>query len=102
MSFSHSRIPVGLVTISGASIAAVLTGVLTGPPRPCSHSSISSSVTTLVEAANAPSSCTAARPVRTRVDQARRSEEHTSELQSRFDLVCRRLLAKKKYYKHIL
>src|SRR6266704_6658909 len=26
----------------------------------------------------------------------RRSEEHTSELQSRFDIVCRRLLAKKK------
>src|SRR6266513_370049 len=26
-----------------------------------------------------------------------RSEEHTSELQSRFDLVCRLLLAKKKY-----
>src|SRR5699024_11341284 len=26
-----------------------------------------------------------------------RSEEHTSELQSRFDLVCRRLLEKKKY-----
>src|SRR5699024_11658843 len=28
--------------------------------------------------------------------QRRRSEEHTSELQSRFDLVCRLLLAKKK------
>src|SRR5699024_12598799 len=28
---------------------------------------------------------------------ARRSEEHTSELQSRFDLVCRLLLEKKKY-----
>src|SRR5438067_10521371 len=27
--------------------------------------------------------------------QARRSEEHTSELQSRFDLVCRLLLEKK-------
>src|SRR5699024_11879453 len=27
-----------------------------------------------------------------------RSEEHTSELQSRFDLVCRLLLAKKKTY----
>src|SRR5437868_10153999 len=30
------------------------------------------------------------------VDQLRRSEEHTSELQSRFDLVCRLLLEKKK------
>src|SRR5437868_12932498 len=29
-----------------------------------------------------------------------RSEEHTSELQSRFDLVCRLLLEKKKEMKH--
>src|SRR5699024_12680776 len=29
---------------------------------------------------------------------SRRSEEHTSELQSRFDLVCRLLLEKKKKY----
>src|SRR5437868_8087819 len=35
-----------------------------------------------------------------RVDAAiLRSEEHTSELQSRFDLVCRLLLEKKKKYK---
>src|SRR5699024_12029208 len=34
------------------------------------------------------------------VGAAARSEEHTSELQSRFDLVCRLLLEKKKY-KHI-
>src|SRR5207249_11536154 len=32
-------------------------------------------------------------------DQVIRSEEHTSELQSRFDLVCRLLLEKKKYNK---
>src|SRR5699024_1583118 len=32
----------------------------------------------------------------TSATQRLRSEEHTSELQSRFDLVCRRLLAKKK------
>src|SRR5699024_11648422 len=30
--------------------------------------------------------------------RAHRSEEHTSELQSRFDLVCRLLLEKKKIY----
>src|SRR5207249_8804114 len=30
------------------------------------------------------------------VEQSTRSEEHTSELQSRFDLVCRLLLEKKK------
>src|SRR5437868_15419031 len=33
---------------------------------------------------------------RIRVPKRRRSEEHTSELQSRFDLVCRLLLEKKK------
>src|SRR5438067_6902783 len=32
-----------------------------------------------------------------RIDTSR-SEEHTSELQSRFDLVCRLLLEKKKYW----
>src|SRR5207249_5618848 len=32
----------------------------------------------------------------------RRSEEHTSELQSRFDLVCRLLLEKKKHYRSYL
>src|SRR5699024_12355933 len=31
--------------------------------------------------------------------EAQRSEEHTSELQSRFDLVCRLLLEKKKKYR---
>src|SRR5699024_12675098 len=30
-----------------------------------------------------------------------RSEEHTSELQSRFDLVCRLLLEKKKHITHV-
>src|SRR5699024_11941136 len=30
-----------------------------------------------------------------------RSEEHTSELQSRFDIVCRLLLEKKKYFRKI-
>src|SRR5437868_9580616 len=32
-------------------------------------------------------------------DVQTRSEEHTSELQSRFDLVCRLLLEKKKYFR---
>src|SRR5689334_23863028 len=31
-------------------------------------------------------------------EQVPRSEEHTSELQSQFHLVCRRLLEKKKYF----
>src|SRR5207249_10382768 len=33
---------------------------------------------------------------------AKRSEEHTSELQSRFDLVCRLLLEKKKHNNKVL
>src|SRR5207249_10327598 len=42
------------------------------------------------------------RPDRHRVKRSvlRRSEEHTSELQSRFDLVCRLLLEKKKQKSH--
>src|SRR5206468_8193630 len=35
------------------------------------------------------------------IGKPRRSEEHTSELQSRSDLVCRLLLEKKKKKKHI-
>src|SRR5207249_11523947 len=34
--------------------------------------------------------------------QDARSEEHTSELQSRFDLVCRLLLEKKKAHPHVV
>src|SRR5699024_11544378 len=34
----------------------------------------------------------------TQLQVVARSEEHTSELQSRFDLVCRLLLEKKKYH----
>src|SRR5206468_11740084 len=40
-----------------------------------------------------------AQPLRRRVRRSDRSEEHTSELQSRSDLVCRLLLEKKKYMK---
>src|SRR5438067_8525205 len=36
----------------------------------------------------------------TNIGETPRSEEHTSELQSRFDLVCRLLLEKKKQKKH--
>src|SRR5207249_8977946 len=36
------------------------------------------------------------------IDERYRSEEHTSELQSRFDLVCRLLLEKKKIIKYKL
>src|SRR5699024_12463930 len=36
------------------------------------------------------------RPWQSTISECKRSEEHTSELQSRFDLVCRLLLEKKK------
>src|SRR5699024_11411064 len=41
--------------------------------------------------------CGAVRALQLRIDRGLRSEEHTSELQSRFDLVCRLLLEKKNY-----
>src|SRR5699024_11936640 len=44
--------------------------------------------------ASTPWTCTPATP------SCARSEEHTSELQSRFDLVCRLLLEKKKQSQH--
>src|SRR5699024_12102995 len=54
-------------------------------PRSTSGSGISSIVLSIRQGISSPSS---------------RSEEHTSELQSRFDLVCRLLLEKKKLYIH--
>src|SRR5437868_10378603 len=45
-----------------------------------------------------PPAARAVTPARARAPPAVRSEEHTSELQSRFDLVCRLLLEKKKTY----
>src|SRR5689334_23716232 len=41
-------------------------------------------------------------PVSTAVDPGSRSEEHTSELQSQFHLVCRLLLEKKKIHNYQL
>src|SRR5207249_6770930 len=43
-------------------------------------------------------SCGSSSPMQ--INAPRRSEEHTSELQSRFDLVCRLLLEKKKTKQH--
>src|SRR5699024_11759042 len=40
-------------------------------------------------------------PVSTISSTIKRSEEHTSELQSRFELVCRLLLEKKKAHSHL-
>src|SRR2546428_9032871 len=57
--------------------------------------------TTLFRSRFEPGQCTSAAPAldkspRSRAGAALRSEEHTSELQSRSDLVCRLLLEKKK------
>src|SRR2546422_10599571 len=59
------------------------------------------------ESSSAARSCAADRqgiqhmnPSRTRIQVASRSEEHTSELQSRLHLVCRLLLEKKKKKTH--
>src|SRR5699024_12866391 len=46
-------------------------------------------------AASTPTRCTRRSDSSARRATSRRSEEHTSELQSRFDLVCRLLLEKK-------
>src|SRR2546429_3607104 len=56
------------------------------PPRPVSVSKIRPSC--------------AWKPTRRMVPAIPRSEEHTSELQSRLHLVCRLLLEKKKQYTH--
>src|SRR5207249_10928064 len=48
------------------------------------------------QATNTPNATTRVNAVAPRSCLRRRSEEHTSELQSRFDLVCRLLLEKKK------
>src|SRR5256885_6452474 len=54
--------------------------------RPCARST----------AGRAPTSRGRSRPPRRRAESSRRSEEHTSELQSPCNLVCRLLLEKKK------
>src|SRR5437868_9414416 len=48
------------------------------------------------------SSNTGATSPRSRYPSSMRSEEHTSELQSRFDLVCRLLLQKIKIWLHVV
>src|SRR6266704_6111208 len=52
--------------------------------------------TTLFRSSAPSPACGRAKYLRRSPDQDARSEEHTSELQSRFDLVCRLLLEKKK------
>src|SRR5207249_8147667 len=66
--------------------------------QPLSHSPPALSI----PSASAPSTATTPSPLIPNCESpSSRSEEHTSELQSRFDLVCRLLLEKKKYTKHI-
>src|SRR5699024_11264295 len=65
-------------------------GTMTGSRKPENGSGLLSRVSEPL--------CTRTSSIRT--PKIRRSEEHTSELQSRFDLVCRLLLEKKKYKRH--
>src|SRR5258707_8479448 len=51
---------------------------------------------------NSPALCTAEKPSGVQLTISLRSEEHTSELQSRQYLVCRLLLEKKKKTKHFM
>src|SRR5699024_11261259 len=60
------------------------------------HAASCSDRTEYLDAAPAPAAHTGAGLPRDAQRFAARSEEHTSELQSRFDLVCRLLLEKKK------
>src|SRR5206468_6985681 len=66
------------------------------PSRPTTHPGCNRASTGSDTSPSA--GCRSSRPPRTR---AGRSEEHTSELQSRSDLVCRLLLEKKKKNKHL-
>src|SRR5699024_11406318 len=79
-----------------------------GNPPPLKHHDYCSSSSVSSETASSPSSepSTSSPSVSSRsssfcggtmLTSVSRSEEHTSELQSRFDLVCRLLLEKKKY-----
>src|SRR5699024_12048404 len=80
---------------SGSRTAASPISTCVGRNSPTSNSATASSTSSI---------STAPRPAESRFRTAqsvfsnarRRSEEHTSELQSRFDLVCRLLLEKKK------
>src|SRR5690242_21219485 len=56
--------------------------------------------TTLFRSAGSCSTPTSPRPSPSSATQTRRSEEHTSELQSHVNLVCRLLLEKKNRYHH--
>src|SRR5699024_12228135 len=66
-----------VIASTGADVAASLSGAIVAMSGPL-HGSSPARVLPMIE-------------------EVERSEEHTSELQSRFDLVCRLLLEKKKY-----
>src|SRR5437868_15535022 len=53
-------------------------------------------------AGNSPCSLSACATSASAAERQSRSEEHTSELQSRFDLVCRLLLEKKNNYQNLM
>src|SRR5699024_12034719 len=96
--FTDSATPRRLISATStrnASAIAVATGCAASPSgssRAKAFSTFSDRKIALVDAEVMPEESTAKVTMKVR----KRSEEHTSELQSRFDLVCRLLLEKKK------
>src|SRR5207249_9140330 len=72
---------------TGAALALVLVALLASPVG---------AVTVKIDEFPIPTAASSPRSITVGADGNLRSEEHTSELQSRFDLVCRLLLEKKK------
>src|SRR5436190_10041814 len=86
-----ARFVVELSKVSRALLATVTAEVFVIAPAPLSRSSPAVTFVVPVYVAGPASTIRPAPPV------TRRSEEHTSELQSHSDLVCRLLLEKKKH-----
>src|SRR5207249_11043229 len=85
----HDALP---ISTSAVTLAPFTTGFPACTCLPSLASSTRSNVTLL------PGSASSCGTLMVTPGSARRSEEHTSELQSRFDLVCRLLLEKKNPY----
>src|SRR2546427_8606162 len=89
----------GSVRMRGRLAARAILRKICGPAaccsRPCRPDSSTATSTACVF-----NSCCRAKAIMRWVSEAPRSEEHTSELQSQSNLVCRLLLEKKKKKKH--
>src|SRR5207249_11104130 len=81
----HDALPISSATAAPGSTATTPTPVSIRRTRGTSARTATTAIPTSIRTASATTTTTS----------GRRSEEHTSELQSRFDLVCRLLLEKK-------